>query len=58
VQKLFREEIYGRLCFVLTRLFPRLTTRSNLNTDKSHLDEDLMTFRAMLNTVKIAPHKH
>lgn len=30
----------------------------NLNTDAQHLDEDLKIFRAMLNTVKIAPGGH
>lgn len=29
-----------------------------LNTDKSHLDKDLMTFRAMLNAVKFARRNH
>lgn len=34
---------------------PSINYTLTLNTDQSHLDEDLTPFRAMLNTVKIAP---
>ncbi len=34
---------------------PSIEYAFNLNTDAQHLDEDLTIFRAMLNTVKIAP---
>jgi hypothetical protein len=37
---------------------PSINYEFNLNTDKRHLDGDLVTFRAMLNTVKIAPSNH
>ncbi len=37
---------------------PSINYEFNLNTDVQHLDKDLTIFRAMLNTVKIAPGGH